>query len=146
MSLQSSEKVYIVAGGGIVENMQGDICLIFRRGKWDLPKGKLDEGETIEHCALREVSEETGLSNLEILGLIQKTVHEYYEPRIEAPVVKTTTWYRMRIKNTQVLVPQTEEDITEIKWVSVRDLDAYLANSYPTIKNLIAVYLEQKKN
>jgi 8-oxo-dGTP pyrophosphatase MutT (NUDIX family) len=55
------KKMIIKAGGGIVVNEQNEVLLIYRRGKWDLPKGKLDDGETIEECALREVKEETGL-------------------------------------------------------------------------------------
>ncbi len=56
----------VTAAGGLVENEKGEVLLIFRRGKWDLPKGKLDPGETIEQCAVREVEEETGLKNIEL--------------------------------------------------------------------------------
>jgi len=69
----------IKAGGGIVTNELGELLMIFRRGKWDLPKGKLDAGETIEECALREVNEETGVQNLELGKLIAITQHEYFD-------------------------------------------------------------------
>ena len=65
----------IIAAGGLVTNAQGEILWIFRRGFWDLPKGKLDEGETIQSCAIREVEEETGVGKLSITQKLQKTYH-----------------------------------------------------------------------
>ena len=76
-SFKSLEKTFktVKAGGGLVKNPKGEFLLIFRRGKWDLPKGKLDAGETIEVCALREVQEETGVSGLKIVKKLPKTYH-----------------------------------------------------------------------
>ena len=56
----------VKAAGGLVLNENKELLFIFRRGKWDLPKGKLDEGETIEQCAIREVAEETGVKNISL--------------------------------------------------------------------------------
>ena len=116
------DKTKILAGGGLVLNEKGGLLMIYRRGKWDLPKGKLDEGETIEDCAVREVLEETGLLNVELGELIGITYHEYFDRHLQEEVIKESYWFAMRAKSDQLLVPQTEEDITEIKWVSDDEL------------------------
>src|SRR3954447_7139070 len=96
--------VKIIAAGGIVENEAGDILWQFRRGKWDLPKGKLDEGETIEECAVREVEEETGLHDIELGELVGITHHFYREN--EEDIEKETHWFAMKVSGQQELVPQ----------------------------------------
>ena len=68
----------VLASGGLIRNEQNEILLIFRRGKWDLPKGKLDAGETLETCAVREVEEETGLRNIELQQPLTITYHTYH--------------------------------------------------------------------
>ncbi len=130
-------KPTIIAAGGLVLNDRGELLMIFRRGKWDLPKGKLDEGETIEDCALREVREETGLVNVERGELIDIGYHEYFDPYVNADVIKETHWYAMRARGEQSLTPQTEEDITEIKWVAGDELETCLQNSYANVVDVI---------
>ncbi len=131
----------IIAAGGIITNENDEILMIFRRGKWDLPKGKLDDGESIEECALREVREETGLAEVAITGFVGITYHDYFEPRINDDVHKESHWYAMAAAPGQKLVPQTEEYIAEIEWVRKEILDIYLNNSYPTITEIIQQYL-----
>jgi 8-oxo-dGTP pyrophosphatase MutT (NUDIX family) len=131
------EKTKIIAGGGLVLNDEGGLLMIFRRGKWDLPKGKLDPGETIEQCAVREVIEETGLKKVEHGELIGITYHAYFDPYLKEDVTKESHWYAMRARGEQMLVPQTEEDITEIKWVSGDDLAKCLENSYANVVEII---------
>jgi len=126
----------IKAAGGLVKNGAGEILLILRRGKWDLPKGKLDKGETLEACALREVSEETGLKNLELGQLIQITFHTY--SLFGKHILKETHWYAMTAKGKESLVPQTEEDITEIRWVKKTELKKYLSNTFETIAEILS--------
>ncbi len=128
--------IKIIAAGGLVYNPQGAILFMYRRGKWDLPKGKLDEGETIEACAVREVEEETGLKNIQPGELIGITNHEYTMDNVEYE--KETHWYKMSVNGEQLLVPQTEEDILELKWVEKSDLQPYLANTYENIREIIA--------
>lgn len=130
-------KKKIVAGGGLVLNEAGDLLMIFRRGKWDLPKGKLDEGETIEECALREVSEETGVLQMLMGELIGITFHEYFDKYIGEEVIKETHWFAMKANGRQELIPQTAEDITDIKWVNEEELPGCLENSYPTIVEIV---------
>ncbi len=121
----------IQTGGGLVKNNHDEILLIFRRGKWDLPKGKLENNETLEECALREVQEETGLQQLKITNKINVTYHVYAE--FGKKILKESHWYTMLSKINEALVPQTEEDITDIKWVKKKDLENCISNSFPTI-------------
>ena len=130
-------KPTIIAAGGLVLNDRGELLMIFRRGKWDLPKGKLDEGETIEDCALREVMEETGLVNVERGELIDIGYHEYFDQYMNADVIKETHWYAMRARGEELLIPQTEEDITSIKWVAGDELETCLQNSYANVVDVI---------
>jgi len=113
--------------------------LIFRRGKWYLPKGKLDEGETIEECAVREVKEETGLLNVQITGTLPSTHHTYQQDGNK--ILKKSAWFNMFAEGNQHLTPQTEEDITEIKWVPVTDLQMYLNQTYPSVKDVLTKFI-----
>lgn len=127
--------IVIKAAGGLVKNHKGEILMIFRRGKWDLPKGKLDAGETIEECALREVEEETGLKNPELGKLLKIAFHTYVQ--FGKHILKETHWYSMIAKGNENLIPQTEEDITETRWVKKTDLKNYLSNTFPAIAEIL---------
>jgi 8-oxo-dGTP pyrophosphatase MutT (NUDIX family) len=131
----------IIAAGGIVVNPNKEILWIFRRGFWDLPKGKLDPNETIEACALREVMEETGVSNLVLGDLIMTTTHRYHDIYFNSEVEKTTYWYKMTTDQLQDGIPQTEEDIEAIAWVKKEDIAPYLAKTYETIKQVMETFL-----
>jgi 8-oxo-dGTP pyrophosphatase MutT (NUDIX family) len=127
----------IVAAGGLVYNEKDELLMIFRRGKWDLPKGKLDDGESIEDCAVREVIEETGLTTVIRGDLIGITYHQYFDQWIKEEVIKETHWYRMHAPGDQQLIPQTEEDIELIKWVAGKELEDCLSDSYDTIVEIV---------
>jgi 8-oxo-dGTP pyrophosphatase MutT (NUDIX family) len=127
----------VTAAGGLVENEKGEYLLIHRRGKWDLPKGKLDPGETIEQCAVREVEEETGLQKPELKKPITITYHTYDE--FGKHILKDSHWYKMKVKGPQSIKPQTEEDIHDIKWVKKKDLSIYMQNTFPSIKDVLAL-------
>jgi len=129
------KRTLIKAGGGLVENENGEALFIYRRGKWDLPKGKLDPHETLSECALREVSEETGVSRLKLEKFLLVTEHEYEE--MGKPLIKETHWYLMKATGNQALIPQTEEDITELKWIGAADLEIVLENTYPGIVEVL---------
>ncbi len=127
--------VLVKAAGGLVRNELNEILMIFRRGKWDLPKGKLDPNESLEDCALREVKEETGLENVKVVGPLLVTYHTYREGT--RFILKESHWFKMKTKSGQSLIPQAEEDIHEIKWVKPEDIDAYLANTFPSISDVL---------
>lgn len=127
----------IIAAGGLVLNEQKEILMIFRRGKWDLPKGKLDEGETIEACAVREVMEETGLTKIDLGPLLSITYHTYFDTWLKEEVMKETHWYQMYADTNQPLIPQTSEDIEVIEWVSPANMVDKLSNSYDTIVEVV---------
>jgi len=133
-------KKKIVAAGGLVVNEKNEMLFIFRRQHWDLPKGKLDEGETIEACAVREVQEETGLKKVELVSFLCKTYHEYFDKWIKEEVIKESWWYLMKSDSSEILIPQTEEDIEKIIWVTENAVGFYLNSSYPSIKEVVSSY------
>ena len=134
----------IQAGGGLLLNEHQELLMIFRRGSWDLPKGKLDEGETMEACALREVEEETGVGHLELGGLVGITRHQYFDPYIKEDVIKETHWYAMNVKGRPALIPQTEEDITDISWVPLQEVPELLKNSFDTIREITGLFFSKQ--
>src|SRR5215208_2516188 len=125
----------IVAAGGFVKNEKDEVLMIFRRGKWDLPKGKLDKGETVETCAVREVEEETGLKNVKLISPLTTTYHTFHQGTRH--ILKKTHWFGMQVGGEQVLKPQTEEDIDEIRWVSASNMKTYLEKAYPLITDIV---------
>jgi ADP-ribose pyrophosphatase YjhB (NUDIX family) len=129
----------IEAAGGIVRNERADYLFIKRLGVWDLPKGKLHKKEPIQHGALREVTEETGLSNLIITKQLPSTFHIYTD-RKGKEVLKETYWFGMMCTENQKLVPQLEEDITEVRWFSQAELHIPIANTYASLRMLLKNY------
>lgn len=126
----------IKAGGGLVLNKKHEMLFIYRRGKWDLPKGKLDTGEKIETCALREVKEECGIKSLRIDSKLCNTYHVYFLK--EKPVLKITSWFLMHLTKKEPLIPQIEEDITDIRFISMKKYKATIKKkTFPLIAGLI---------
>jgi ADP-ribose pyrophosphatase YjhB (NUDIX family) len=126
----------VLAGGGLVRNEAGKILLLFRRGKWDLPKGKLDKGEKIEACALREVKEETGLQQVSLVSHLYNTYHTYHEGTHF--ILKETYWYEMLATGADALVPQAEEQIEQAIWAGETEIAACLQNTYPSVAEVLA--------
>lgn len=125
----------IHAGGGLVKNINEDYLFIYRNDKWDLPKGKLDPGETIEQCAVREVEEECGINNLILGDKIKNTYHIYkYKGN---NVLKYTHWFQMEYRGDESLVPQLEEGITHVEWISANELEKVKRNTYGNIMEVI---------
>lgn len=134
----------IVAAGGLVWNEKNELLMIFRRGKWDLPKGKLDDNETIETCAIREVKEETGLKNIELENFIGKTTHQYFDIYRKEEVLKESHWYAMKTSSNETLIAQTEEDITAIGWFTNEMVIQNLTNSFNNIIEILELYRRTK--
>jgi 8-oxo-dGTP pyrophosphatase MutT (NUDIX family) len=136
----------IIAAGGLVTNNKNELLMIFRRGRWDLPKGKLDEGETIEACALREVREETGIGDLELENLVGITYHEYFEKRLNEDITKETHWFAMHVNGEPKLNPQKEEDIEYIILADENKLKECLKNTYRNIIEIIQQFKQQQSS
>jgi len=130
----------IQAGGGLVLNEKNEILLIFRKGKWDLPKGKLDKGEIISACAIREVEEETGLKNVKLIEPLIITYHTYHEG--SRFILKESHWYTMKVSGDQILTPQTEEDILEVKWITKEEAEQYFPDCYPSVVDVLEKFTE----
>ncbi len=130
------------AAGGVVRR-NDKLLFIFRNGKWDLPKGKIDDGESPEIAALREVKEECGLNGHQILKPLPSTYHIYRSPYRATRgewIFKQTFWFEMENTVEEKPVPQTEEGITEIRWFDPGELDEVLANTYENLRPLIMHY------
>ncbi len=124
--------IYIKAAGGLVEAPDGEWLLIRREGNWDIPKGKVEAGESLRRSALREVREETGLCNLTIGPLIMKTYHIY--DKYGGWHLKQTSWFRMYVADKGNAQPQREEGIEEAVWVG-KDLSLQrLDQSYNSLR------------
>jgi ADP-ribose pyrophosphatase YjhB (NUDIX family) len=130
----------IEAAGGIVQNENKDILFIFRKGKWDLPKGKLETGETIETCAEREIEEETGITQLTLKRKIGETYH-IYEERGKT-ILKISHWFYFTCPSSQKMIAQTEEDIAEVRWISTQNIKEPMENTYKNIKEILKTFFD----
>jgi len=127
--------IQLDAAGGIIENRGGEMLLIYRRGFWDLPKGKIDAGESPLHAAEREIQEETGLRGLTCLSALSPSYHIY--PWQNDWVLKKTHWFHFRLNTTQDLILQKEEDIEDARWIMPENLNGYWDQIYPSLHALI---------
>ncbi len=126
---------YVEAAGGVVKNQEGYTLFIKRFGIWDLPKGKIEKGETPREAAIREVKEETGIENLTIVKPMTNSWHIYSWK--EKTVLKKTYWYLMESDFKGTLIPQTKEDITEARWLKPGDAVEALQNSYRSLRETL---------
>jgi len=127
--------IIIEAAGGVVKNKLGEILFIFRRNKWDLPKGKMEKNETPEISALREVEEECGITNLKIIKPLEITYHTYTLNNKD--ILKPTHWYEMHYSEAEIPKPQLEEEITEACWLNKKELTKVYNNTFPSIIDVL---------
>ena len=133
----------IFASGGIVSNENSQILFIFRRGKWDLPKGKAEKGETIRETAIREVMEETGIEDLKIDKYFSNTFHivrnkgKYF--------LKETSWFLMSSNFKGKLKPQIKEGIKSVKWKTAHDIKNLKKKTYNNISIILNDFLKQNQ-
>ena len=127
--------IHIKAAGGVVLNRKNEVLLIKRLGKWDLPKGKLEIGETRQIGAIREVEEECGIAGVEIVKKINASYHVY--PYKSSWALKTSYWYLMKYEGNEKLTPQLEENITEAVWVDLKKIDTDKMETYPAIAKVL---------
>lgn len=136
--------IVIEAAGGIIRRGE-ELLFIFRNGKWDLPKGKIDEGEIPEEAALREVEEECGIHEHRIVRPLQPSYHIYrspYKKSFGKWIFKKTHWFEMKYEATESGMPQKEEGITEIRWFNRNNLDEVVNNTYENLKELLRHYFD----
>lgn len=126
----------IEAAGGLVRNERKECLVIFRNGVWDLPKGKIEEGEKTRKAALREVEEECGIKVKKAGRKICKTYH-IYQQRNQELALKKTHWYRMKAEGQDKLKPQKEEGITKACWFTKEKLSVLTKNTYPSIIDVL---------
>lgn len=132
----------IQAAGGVVKRDE-KLLLIFRNDKWDLPKGKIDKGETKQEAAIREVEEECGIKGHKIVRTLPSTYHIYQSPHVDTNgewVLKETFWFEMEYLGTENGVPQNEENITEIRWFEHNELEIVMSNIYANLISIINYY------
>jgi 8-oxo-dGTP pyrophosphatase MutT (NUDIX family) len=132
---------FVMAAGGIVKNENGEFLLIFRNGRWDIPKGKLKRGEDPKSGGLREVEEECNVKDLVISGELHPTYHIY--DLKGRKLLKKTFWYEMKCEGVQELIPQTEEGITEVRWFRKEELDGVLKNTFNSITDVLKEVMQR---
>lgn len=127
--------VLVDAAGGVVTAPKGEVLMIYRNGRWDLPKGKVEPGELLAEAAVREVEEECGVEGLKLGKQVDATYHMY---ELEGQwMLKRTSWFAMKHDGKGSLTPQEEEGITDIRWVPVETLEDYAQDTYQTIRDVL---------
>jgi len=129
---QSAFKMVIAGGGAVIH--AHNLLVMKRSGFYDLPKGHLECNESIETCAMREVTEECGVKNLKILHPLHDTWHIYYRDSVWH--LKRTYWFLMQCPFSQQLIPQTEEDIEAVFWYPIAQTDTLLASTYASLREI----------
>lgn len=142
-AFKKAHKLILAAGGVVVDDAQ-NLLVIKRLGKWDLPKGKLEAGEEIAECAVREVEEECAVSGLELAEKLPDTFHTYSHKGHE--ILKQTHWFKMYCKNATEMAPQVEEDIEEVCFFGPKQVrEIALKNTYNSLVPLFNTYLSWHK-
>jgi len=132
---------YVQAAGGLIQQKE-NFLFIKRLGKWDLPKGKIDKGETREEAAIRECKEECGVKSIQITNTLNSTLHIYiWDNKAH---LKRTYWYLMETDYNGPFTPQTEENIEEVKWFTKQEIKSEVyTNTYPAILRLLKNYFSE---
>lgn len=125
----------IDAGGGLVRNEKNEYLFIYRRGSWDLPKGKIETNETKREATLREITEETGVKKMTIVQKLLVTRHTY-RSNVGKRIIKKSHWYLIETKK-QALVPQIDEDIERVEWMTLERFFSKKRQVYPNILEVI---------
>ncbi len=128
---------YIEAAGGVVKNEKGNLLMIYRNKHWDIPKGKMEKGESPDQTALREVEEECGVKYLKIVRELMITHHIFYQDKNQW--MKRTYWYEMICKDSTKPTPQAIEGIEEAKWMSKEEVKKIANKIYPSLREVLAI-------
>lgn len=123
----------VEASGGLVQNTStGKFLFIYRNKKWDLPKGRIEDEESVRTAAIREVEEETGVEDLQITEVLPESFHIFQ--RNGKYKLKKTYWYAMSTPFEGKLIPQLNEGIEKAVWVEKEEIPALFENAYENIK------------
>ena len=141
-SLLKQEFKIIDAAGGVVTNKDGKKLLIYRLKQWDIPKGKLDKGESFKVTAVREVEEETRVK-VKLTSKITTTWHTYTIK--DKPILKRTKWYAMDCLNDDEMKPQKREGIEKLAWMDDEEATTVLRKSYRSVRHVMEIFLNQEK-
>ena len=133
----SDENDMLLSAKTLAQNELKQLLFIYRHDKWDLPKGKIEKGETLQNAAIREVKEECGFRNLDLGRQVSTTYHIYEEKGRQ--VLKISYWFQM-FSEDHDLKPQVEEGITEVQWMDEAKMAKILKNTYPNIELLLSEY------
>ena len=131
----------VEAAGGLVKRTDNKLLFIFRNNKWDLPKGGVEKKELIINAAKREVTEETGVSDIIVEKKISETYHIFKKGKRFR--LKKTYWFKMSTTYMGKTKPQTEEGIEKTKWVSNKNIEDILNDAFENIRIIV---LEVLKN
>ncbi len=131
----------VEAAGGLVRRTDNKLLFIFRNNKWDLPKGGVEKKELIIDAAKREVTEETGVSDIIVEKKISETYHIFKKGKRFR--LKKTYWFKMSTTYMGKTNPQTEEGIEKTKWVSYKNIEDILNDAFENIRIIV---LEVLKN
>ncbi len=129
---------FVLAAGGAVTDERGRLLAIHRLGVWDLPKGKVEKGESVEVGAVREVQEECGLVEVELVGFLCSTWHTY--ERKGEQHLKRTDWFTMRASSAEKLQAQAEEDIDAVEWLDPAAVARIKEATYPSLRPVISAW------
>jgi ADP-ribose pyrophosphatase YjhB (NUDIX family) len=130
---------YIEAAGGLVINTRGELLMIYRNKHWDMPKGKMEEGESPDQTALREVEEECGVKKLKIIRPLPSTYHIFFQNKNNC--IKRTYWFEMECKDTAKPTAQKEEGITEAEWMSKSEVKKITSKVYLSLREVLESFL-----
>ena len=139
LEMIKSTYTIVEAAGGVVKRADGKMLAIYRQGKWDLPKGKIEKGEFYKQAALREVQEECGLKKLEVAKKIGDTYHVYDHKG--GRVLKRTVWYEMELTSEETPVVETAEGITDYLWFDYQNASEIMKNTYESLKDLFLIQI-----
>lgn len=129
----------IKAAGGVVRK-DDKILMIYRLGKWDLPKGKLEGKEKPKAGGLREVEEEC---NVKVVAR-KKVCHTWHTyTRHGKKILKKTHWFAMDCTDDSDMQPQLDENITDVRWMNREEVRQASYNSYFSIRYVLREYFLQ---
>jgi len=130
---------FIIAAGGLVQNKKKELLMIYKNSVWDLPKGKVENAESFTEAAIREVKEETHVSHLSIVSKSHfSTYHIYLESSQTHYFLKETKWFLMETKSDAALIPQFNEGISQVKWVTWNEFRRL--STYDSVQSVVEYF------